>query len=267
MVALIKSYHLKVLFNIWFNFKISKSSDTTCLNVENSECEPLDDHLFDTFNIFYIKLKDDARLFNYLCFMMLEKQKQSIVFVKQLERIDAGKLNFFIKELIYLYGKPKEIKYSNANLTPAFREIECSKIEMSHSEKTNWFNSVESFFEESYSHFDILNFVSNWNQKGLTLKSILLIEDKCVNHKRLRDQNPDDTYKKSASIDEDLEDEMEETSNKKAKLTENRSLASSKKNNASLNGSLAKGNDYSSKMVCVFYTKISIFLMFFNSFF
>jgi hypothetical protein len=104
---------------------------------------------------------------------MLQKQKQSIAFVKQMERIDAGKLNFCIRELIYLYGYPKEIRYSDSCLCSSFNEIDCHKQAMTNNESTIWLNSVNSYFEEFYSQFDILNFISKWNQKGTSLKNII----------------------------------------------------------------------------------------------
>ena len=145
--------------------------------MEKNENDIVDIGLFESFNIFFIKLKDEARLFNYLCFIMLQKEKKSIAFVKQLETLNVGKLNFFTKELIYLYGLPKEIRYSDNCLSSAFQEIDCHKKEMADNEKSIWLNSVNSYFEEYYSQFDILSFSSKWNQKGISFRNIISKSD------------------------------------------------------------------------------------------
>ena len=166
------------LYNNFFYFSFkNQTKASTSVNTEKNVNESSDAGLFESFNIFFLKLKDEARLFNYLCFIMLQKEKKSIAYVKQMETLNVGKLNFFTKELIYLYGLPNEIRYSDTNLSSAFQEINCLKNEMTDIERSSWLNSVNSYFEEFYSQFDILNFSSKWNEKGASFKSIISKSD------------------------------------------------------------------------------------------
>jgi hypothetical protein len=145
---------------------------------------------------------------------MLQKQKQSIAFVRQLERIDAGKLNFTIRELIYLYGYPKEIRYSDSCLCSSFHEIDCHKQAMTNDESTIWLNSVNSYFEEFYSQFDILNFSSKWNQKGASLKNIICKDE------NLKVMHNPEGHNKSRDLANNEKEEEDNNATKKRKYSE-----------------------------------------------